>query len=403
MHLSATNPEISGIPDPSPHPASGKRRALLNRLSTRFSTFNKPLPPSPSEVHEEGISSNAMKSGQDGGDPVILSSFLPLSKDPPSPFLPSRSPWAASSAPAIFHKPKPPPLTLQSSNFIFSSPNPSPQPSLRPPPSPSRNSLLLSPSTPLFAMPQQSPSTLLWPSSASSSAGSPPDSAASRWARNRRPKVGPPLTPPPNFPLPSVPPSPSEVPEAGLSQDDIPWDFQERSSRRDSFLNLVDSPTDHEDDEPKWEAERKEWVVGAPLVPQKAKSAQGNSDYSGDNSRVSPKLDRPPAATDHRGGSKALASSIASASSDEYLTPPEHRPSLPDDTLVSIFSSLLHYRVSLWSVTIHCIMATLTTGFSPGSCPESSRWTRQIISRPLAVTTAVTPRISYPNASNFAN
>ena len=228
------------MPDPSPQSNSGKRRALLNRLSTRFTSFNKPLYTSPSEI-DEGDASQTVKSGQDGSDPASLSSFLPLSKDSPSSSLfPSKSSWAAPSVPLIFPKPKPPPLILQSSNLVFSSPKPSSQPSLRPPPSPSRLSPVLSPPSPLFSMPQRPPSMLLSASSASSSPGSPPNSATPRWVRTR-PKVGPPLTPPPNYPLPSLPPSPSEGPKATLSQDDESWQFQERSSRRDSFLNLGES------------------------------------------------------------------------------------------------------------------------------------------------------------------
>ena len=325
------------MPDPSSQSGAGKRRALLNRLSTRFSTFNKPLPTSPTDDFEEETPSGTMKPGQGSRDPVELSSFLSLPKDPSSSsFFPSRSSWTAPSVPLIFPKPKPPPLILQSSNLGFSSLNPPSQPSVRPPLSPSRHSPLLSPPSPLFTMPQRPPSMLLSASSASSSPGSPPNSATSRWVRNR-PKVGPPLTPPPNYPIPSLPPSHSDVSQEGPSQDDGPWQFREHSSRRDSFLNLAESPTDHDEDGPKLEGKDKAWAAEA-NVPHLARKGGTSCDPAcpGNQSRVSVKLtDWLSTATDDGAGPKVPELSTTSASSEEYLTPPEHRPS--PDASVSIY------------------------------------------------------------------
>lgn len=196
-------------------PVSTKRRTLLNRFGT---VFNKPT--RPSDMSQSTVEDLASVDYSTLRNTQPVSSLLsPRKSTSSSPLnLPNESAWSSPSVPVSSSRPKPPPLVLHSSNLTLKtlqSISTTATPSLAlPHTSDSPRSPQPSPASSLFATPQPSPSILLSassvptsPSNSTSAASSPSRIIRRRTSRS----VGPPLSPPPSYPIPSVPTTPTSL------------------------------------------------------------------------------------------------------------------------------------------------------------------------------------------------
>lgn len=202
-------------------------------------------------------------------------SFLSLTPTPTSPMEASIS---SSKSPAHLTpvnppKLKPPPLALHSSN-LFAPNHDLFQDSPRVVHSPSTfKSFTTTPTSPSFSVPQLSPSVLL---TASTSTTSPPSSASilrgsRRWARG----LGPPISPPPQAPLPPAPEliylpdsKSSSLSTTSLNRyrPSLGSSYHRQSSEQASFLILEDSGSEDNDHVFVVKSEAAEFVAASHLL-----------------------------------------------------------------------------------------------------------------------------------------